>query len=257
MSGQPATDAGKGGKYLFLPPAYAGSRPEGHIVVPSPTVFVHAAIPPDHSRTRHARRRRCLQSDAESLPARRGGKSPQTKYIDAYPKPWKTLPVYDLTFFRDLAGVINDEPAAERDAVVLSLLASIGIEKGKPFNPTDDHARVFEQAIEEAYATMQDYFTTPGKALVPHWPDRHWMASRHTEKQGFTFMVDGRLLVDERAGGFALWATWLPKKLGAASAYPTALRDGAANSSRVRTTTGFGFRPTRPRAISGRSSSTA
>ena len=110
---------------------------------------------------------------------------------------------------------------------MLGLLASIGIEKGKPFNPTGEQARAFERAVQEAYAAMQDYFTTPGKALVPHWPDRQWMASHHTQTQDFTFVVDGKLLVDERAGGFALWATWLPKKLGAASAYPTALRDGA------------------------------
>jgi hypothetical protein len=45
-----------------------------------------------------------------------------------------------------------------------------------------------------------------------------------SQKQDFTFVVDGRLLVDERAGNF-LWATWLPKKLGAASAYPTVFRD--------------------------------
>jgi hypothetical protein len=37
--------------------------------------------------------------------------------------------------------------------------------------------------------------------------------------------VDGRLLVDERAGGFSFWATWLPKKLGSASAYLLGIRD--------------------------------
>jgi hypothetical protein len=45
-----------------------------------------------------------------------------------------------------------------------------------------------------------------------------------TEKQDFTFVVDGKLLVDERAGNF-FFACWLPKKFGAASAYPTILRD--------------------------------
>ena len=80
------------------------------------------------------------------------GKSAADKIIDAYPKPWKTLPVYDLTFFRDLASVVNDEPPQERDAVMLGLLASIGIEKGKPFNPTGEDARAFERAVQQAYA---------------------------------------------------------------------------------------------------------
>ena len=71
---------------------------------------------------------------------------------------------------------------------------------------------------------MQDYFTTPGKMLVRRWPDRQWMDITLTQKQDFTFMVDGRLLVDERAGNF-FFATWLPKKFGAATAYPMGLRD--------------------------------
>ena len=39
-------DAGKGGKYLFLPPGYSGKPPDGYLVVPSPTVFVHIALRP-------------------------------------------------------------------------------------------------------------------------------------------------------------------------------------------------------------------
>jgi hypothetical protein len=224
--GPSGDDAGKGGKYLFLPPGYTGSRPDGHIVIPSPTIFVHVALRPIILGQGTLADGVAYSQTLKVYPLTEAA-NPQTRYIDAYPKPWKTLPVYDLTYFRDLAAVVNDEPALERDAVMLGLLASIGIEKGKPFNPTGEHARTFERTVQDAYATMQDYFTTPGKALVPHWPDRLWMASHHTQTQDFTFVVDGKLLVDERAGGFALWATWLPKKLGAASAYPTALRDGA------------------------------
>ena len=150
--------------------------------------------------------------------------NPQTKYVDAYPKSWKTLPIYDLTYFRDLAAAVNDEPAQEKEAVMLGYLASIGIEKGKPFNPTGGQAAALDRAAKEAYAYMQDYFTTPGKMLVRHWPDRQWMDITLTQKQDFTFMVDGKLLVDERAGNF-FFATWLPKKFGAASAYPMGLRD--------------------------------
>ena len=224
--GPSGDDAGKGGRYLFLPPGYTGSRPAGHIVIPSPTIFVHVALRPIILGQGTLADGVAYSQTLKVYPLAEAA-NPQTRYIDAYPKLWKTLPVYDLTYFRDLAAVVNDEPAQERDAVMLGLLASIGIEKGKPFNPTDEQARAFERAVQDAYAAMQDYFTTPGKALVPHWSDRQWMATHHTQTQDFTFVVDGKLLVDERAGGFALWATWLPKKLGAASAYPTALRDGA------------------------------
>ena len=147
--GPTGTDAGKGGKYLFVPPAYTGSRPEGYIVVPSPTVFVHAAFRPIILGQGTLADGVAYSQTLKVYPLAEAANPPRTKYIDAYPQFWKTLPVYDLTFFRDLATVINDEPAAERDAVVLSLLASIGIEKGKPFNPTGEQARVFEHAIQE------------------------------------------------------------------------------------------------------------
>ena len=64
-------DAGKGGKYLFLPPGDSGKPPDGYFVVPSATVFIHIALAPDHHRQGHARRRRRLQPAAESLSAGR------------------------------------------------------------------------------------------------------------------------------------------------------------------------------------------
>ena len=221
--GPTGEDAGKGGKYLFLPPGYGGTAPAGYITVQSPTFFVHAAIRPI------ILGRGTLADGVASSQTMKvypvvEASNPQTKYIDAYPQLWKTLPIYDLTYFRDLAAVVNDEPAQERDAVMLGYMESIGIEKGKPFNLTGQQAAALERAVKQAYAEMQDYFTTPGKMLVPHWPDRQWMDITLTQKQDFTFVVDGKLLVDERAGNF-FFACWLPKKFGAASAYPTVLRD--------------------------------
>ena len=39
-------DAGKGGKYLFLPPGYNGNQPPGYFVVPSQTFFIHFGLRP-------------------------------------------------------------------------------------------------------------------------------------------------------------------------------------------------------------------
>jgi hypothetical protein len=107
----------------------------------------------------------------------------------------------------------------------LGLLASIGIQKGKKFDPSSQALRVFEQAIHEAFYHMQDYFSTAGKGYALRWPDRQWGETNLTQKQGFDFVQDGRLLIDERAGCFSFWATWLPKKLGSASAYLLGVRD--------------------------------
>ncbi len=190
--GPSGDDAGKGGKYLFLPPGSTGSRPSGYFLIQSPTFFVHVALRPIIIGQGTLDDAVSYSQTLKIAPL--ANASSQTKYVDAYPQPWKTLPVYDLTYFRDLAAVVNDEPAQEKDAVMLGLMASIGIEKGKPFNPSREQAQVFERAAQEAYAEMQEYFTTPGKAFVPHWPDRQWMDGNLPEKEGIDFVVDGKLL---------------------------------------------------------------
>jgi hypothetical protein len=44
--GPTGTDAGKGGKYLFLPPGYIGTASDGYFVIPSTTNFLHVALRP-------------------------------------------------------------------------------------------------------------------------------------------------------------------------------------------------------------------
>jgi hypothetical protein len=71
-------------------------------------------------------------------------------------------------------------------------------------------------------------FTTPGKALVPFWPDRQWQTlnlSRQQAEEGFPFVTADELLLDPRGGGVYFWATWLPKHLGKGSFYLMGLRD--------------------------------
>ena len=44
--GPAGEDAGRGGRYLFLPPEHPGAAPDGYLVVPSPTCYVHVALRP-------------------------------------------------------------------------------------------------------------------------------------------------------------------------------------------------------------------
>jgi hypothetical protein len=157
---------------------------------------------------------------------------PATRHIDAFPKKYGSLPTYDMSFFQDIYDVVNREPTRPQDKAMMALLAGIGIEKGKPFNPTADQTRAMEEGIKLAYASMQSYFTTEGKAMLPWWKDKKWYMWNFAEGQaesGFPYVTDDKILIDERAGGSYFWITYLPKNLGGGTFYLTGLRDSAGN----------------------------
>jgi len=162
---------------------------------------------------------------------------PPTRFIDAYPKVWNTLPAYDVTFFRDLNVVIQREPVLERDKAMMAMLATLGIEKGKPFRPDDDMTAALEEGLRCAYDAMQHYFVTPGLAMQRYFPDSDWQVWKFAKGQpeaDFPYVTDDRLLIDERAGGSYFWITYLPKNLGGGTFYLTGLRgkDGALLNGR-------------------------
>ena len=226
--GPPGDDQGNGGKYLFLPPGYEGEVPDGYLVYRPKTYGVHFAFRPvakndgtHKDQSDYARTLKIYRLSQANNP-------PETTFIDAYPKRWNTLPVYDMTFFTDLNTVIQREPVLERDKVMMALLASIGIEKGKDFNPDAETSQALLEGLERAYASMQNYFTKPGIAMVPYWENKQWQVWKFAEGQpeaSFPYVTEDRVLIDERAGGSYFWITYLPKKLGGGTFYLTGLRD--------------------------------
>jgi hypothetical protein len=226
--GPAGEDAGKGGKYLFLPPGYNGSVPEGYLVHQPKTFHLYVGLRPVavHGGTlaeavEYAKR-------LKAYPLSEADNPKPGRYIDAFPKAWDTLPKYDMSYFEDLATVANEEPVQEKDLVMMGMLSSIGIAKGKPFEPDKETARALEQALKVGYDMMQEYFVTPGKALTPWWTGGQWQGPNFPQEQaeeGFPFVTADELLLDERAGGVYFWATFIPKHLGKGSFYLMGLRD--------------------------------
>jgi hypothetical protein len=227
--GPTGDDAGKGGKYVALPPGFEGEEPRGYFVVRSPTVFVHVALRPIATNKGTLEDAVAYSQRLKTYPLAKAPNPPATRYIDAYPRAWHTLPVYDLSYLRLLAEVIDADPPQEKDAVMLAMLASIGIEKGTPFNPHGEQAQLLTKAVRQAEAEMHDHFVN--RALVPFWPDRQWLTNTPESNFGFSYYGDGKLDYDRRAGAFAYWATWAPKRAGdpgklPASFYLKNFRDG-------------------------------
>ena len=117
---------------------------------------------------------------------------------------------------------------------MVNFLKDLGIEKGKPFEPTERQVEAMNEGLVLAYASMQRYFVEPGLATIPLWVDengdlkKQWLIWDFAEGQaelGFPYETDTEVLIDDRAWGSYFWITYLPKNLGGGTFYLTGLRD--------------------------------
>ena len=65
---------------------------------------------------------------------------PETVFLDAKDAVYDATIPYDLRFFQSLDRFVQQEPWLTRDKAMIDPLKSLGIEKGKPFNPTRQRA---------------------------------------------------------------------------------------------------------------------
>ena len=135
--GPAGVDKGKGGKYLILPPGYTDKAPDG----------LHRAAVDDFQG--YALLRSILESGSDAdvakavaygkriklYPLSQAAKPPATTFVDAIDVVYDATIPYDVRFFQSLDRIVQIEPWLTRDKVMIDMLKSIGIEKGKPFNP--------------------------------------------------------------------------------------------------------------------------
>ncbi len=145
--GPAGVDKGEGGKYLILPPGYKDKAPEGYIALQS------ADIP----QLRLLRSNLASGSDADVAKAVAYGKRvklyplsqandpPPTTFVDAIDVVFDSTIPGDLRFFQALDRFVQHEPWIDRDRVMIDMLKSIGIEKGKTFAPDQRHAGDLER----------------------------------------------------------------------------------------------------------------
>lgn len=62
-----------------------------------------------------------------------------------------TLPDYDERWFEDVHAIYSVESARPRDKVMTGMLASLGIKKGKPYNPDAKTKKAMRPAATDAY----------------------------------------------------------------------------------------------------------
>jgi hypothetical protein len=179
-AGPSGADAGKGGKYLILPPGYKDKAPDGYIPLQSDTFGGYALL----------RSNLKSHSDADIAtsvayakrlkvyPLSTAAKPPETVFTDAKDVVLDSTIRYDTSFFTSLNRIVQNEPWLERDRAMIDQLRTLGIERGRPFNPDKRTSKALKAGIEEArdllearYDTGLPSFFDGGRWTVPALPD--------------------------------------------------------------------------------------
>ena len=168
-------DKGEGGKYLFLPPGYAGDVPEGDFVevVHAPTYNLWMPW-------------RSFLVDGDPKPGVElvkahtrfyplGGKPEEMTYVDLSSKGYfNTVNPAGYEFWELLNQVVQEEPAGSLDPVTAGFFASIGIEHGKPFAPDERMKKILTEAAAVGDATARTIaFHSRDKEFF-YYDDSHW-----------------------------------------------------------------------------------
>lgn len=156
-AGAAGADEGRGGKYLILPPGYAGAKPEGYFVLPSDTYGGYALLRSSFAGRSDAEIAKAVEyaKRLKIYPLSAGPSPGESKFTDAKDVLFDSTIPYDARFFESLDRIVQSEPWLERDRVMIDQLNSLGIEKGKPFTPGARMLKIFDEAAREAHAALE------------------------------------------------------------------------------------------------------
>lgn len=200
-------DRGKGGKYLVVPPGYAGDIPDGYFLLKPPTnrnfMFLRGSI------------KNGLESAVENItanlrvyPLKDVASPAATEFVNMSNKPFNTVFPSDFSYFEALDTVIQEEPIDAISPEVRGAIAAVGIVKGQPFSPDALMTKLLTEAATLGNATARAITYYPrfgGVRIYPDDPNSVWstaFANRNTsfEADG-TMGLDARVLYYFNAGG--------------------------------------------------------
>ncbi len=223
-TGQTGPDKGQGGKYLVLGPNDPDMKPDGYFVVRSPTINVwiaQRALDPDSANAK------ATIAGFKVYPYKLKDSPPASKHISPNGQAWKGQQATGLKFWQDLSDLINEEPVLERDRMILGMLQPLGIEKGKPFNPTENQKKILIDAAQVGEVMARTIAYDKRFAGVKVWPNRKWETSLYLKE--VTQEAPGYTQLDERASWFyeaiGVSVGMMGRTVGAGQVYLEATKD--------------------------------
>lgn len=153
LGGPFSPEQNRGGRFLILPPGYDKPLPRMHYhIVESDTNFVLfyvRAVGQSRDDWPHLAER---MKEWKQYPLARANNPPETKFIDISGQEHNTLIPGDWQYFELLARHINLNPPREQDMVMLGMLETLGIARGRKFEPDERMRNILADAVEVGVA---------------------------------------------------------------------------------------------------------
>ncbi|KPK17812.1 MAG: hypothetical protein AMJ62_00625 [Myxococcales bacterium SG8_38] len=250
--GEAGPDEGAGGLFLFAPPEYQGQLSEQYFIFKSPTygnllMWGSFAAESNRGAAVGALKERIriypfdvplledLGLDAEQSATETTEEEPvedqeededPMRFLSLSGKSLQTIFPSDFRYYEDVDTMIQEEPRAAFGPEILGLLASIGIEKGKPFAPDPRMKAILVEAAAVANGTARAIAFRHRNDAAYLYEGSAWYA---LQAAGGEHLRNGVRLLDVRAMFFYLSAMRSPgmadDQVGAGFAHALAVTD--------------------------------
>jgi hypothetical protein len=142
----------------------------------------------------------------------------ETKFTDAFGILYDATIPHDMRIFESLNRIVQSEPWQTRDKAMIDQLKSIGIEKGKPFNPDAKTVEILKRAAIEGGEYLDNLYQI---GFPPFFPTSRLAlpAMQELVKEASSGYADANVYpVDFRALTYTIGYVGI-KRLGAAQFY--------------------------------------
>jgi len=173
--GAPGPDRGLGGKYLLIPPGYAGPMPDGGYFIGRPTttsvaLLGRAFLVNNDPKPAVETIKKTLKiypyvpgsygTSMGTFLTGRGPLAPLSKpgeltFIEGTGLAMNTIPPNDFSYYEMLDALVQEQPAKALNKEIGGQFAAIGIVKGKTFNPDARMRKILTDAIAVANAAAR------------------------------------------------------------------------------------------------------
>ncbi|WNC67117.1 DUF1254 domain-containing protein [Thalassotalea nanhaiensis] len=158
--GAKGRDKGNGGKYVLVPPGYEGPLLDRAYTYQQRSnngfAILRAIIP--NASPENLKKAADFAKKIKVYPLAQANKPPKNNYVDIYGKLMEGTPVLDAGIYAEIDEIIQEEVVEDHNITMMGMLKRIGIEKGKPFNPSDDMKAVYAKAAPDALNFMIEQY---------------------------------------------------------------------------------------------------